>query len=48
MVPKKELFEACSQGFVKSVEYLLDNFDFPGGVNVKDISGCTPFLKAAH
>ncbi len=47
MVPRKELFGACSQGYVRSVEFLLDNFDFPGGINVRDTTGCTPFLRAA-
>ncbi len=47
LVPRKELFEACAQGYLKSVEFLLDNFDFPGGINVRDASGSTPFLRAA-
>lgn len=47
MVPRKELFGACAQGYVKSVEFLLDNFDFPGGINVRNSTGCTPFLRAA-
>lgn len=48
MVPRKELFEACALGYLRSVEFLLDNFDFPGGINVRDVTGCTPFLRAAQ
>ena len=27
---------------------MLDNFDFPGGVNIRDSTGCTPFLRATQ